>query len=79
MRTLVDARWRGIVLQRAAPLLRSTRTPAVVVGAEAKKMIGRTPGHCGVLLLHVRRDRRDFDTTGRMLRYFIQKVHVGPP
>jgi rod shape-determining protein MreB len=45
------------------------------VGAEAKRMIGRTPGN--IVAVRPLRDGviADFDTTERMLRYFIQKVH----
>ena len=45
------------------------------MGAEAKKMIGRTPGN--IVAIRPLKDGviADFDTTERMLRYFIQKVH----
>ena len=47
----------------------------LAVGAEAKKMIGRTPGN--IVAIRPLKDGviADFDTTERMLRYFIQKVH----
>ena len=47
----------------------------LAVGSEAKKMIGRTPG--GIVAIRPLKDGviADFDTTERMLRYFIQKVH----
>jgi rod shape-determining protein MreB len=47
----------------------------LAVGTEAKRMIGRTPGN--IVAVRPLRDGviADFDTTERMLRYFIQKVH----
>ena len=42
-------------------------------------MIGRTPGN--IVAVRPLKDGviADFDVTERMLRYFIQKVHRGPP
>ena len=54
----------------------NSRTGAIVaVGTEAKRMIGRTPA--GIEAIRPLRDGviADFETTERMLRYFIQKVH----
>jgi rod shape-determining protein MreB len=54
----------------------NTNTGQVVsVGVEAKRMIGRTPGH--IVAVRPLKDGviADFDVTERMLRYFIQKVH----
>src|SRR6202012_5460074 len=52
-------------------------TPAgiLAVGPEAKRMIGRTPGN--IVAIRPLKDGviADFETTERMLRYFIQKVH----
>jgi rod shape-determining protein MreB len=47
----------------------------LAVGLEAKRMIGRTPGN--IVAIRPLKDGviSDFDTTERMLRYFIQKVH----
>jgi rod shape-determining protein MreB len=46
------------------------------VGAEAKRMIGRTPAH--IQAIRPLRDGviADFDICEKMLRYFIQKVHT---
>jgi len=48
----------------------------VAVGAEAKRMIGRTPSH--IQAIRPLRDGviADFDICEKMLRYFIQKVHT---
>jgi rod shape-determining protein MreB len=54
----------------------NTNTGGILaVGAEAKKTIGRTPGN--IVAIRPLKDGviADFDTTERMLRYFIQKVH----
>jgi rod shape-determining protein MreB and related proteins len=47
----------------------------VAVGAEAKRMIGRTPSH--ITAVRPLRDGviADFEICEKMLRYFIQKVH----
>ena len=75
--TLVYVRGRGIVLNEPSRLSRSTRTPVASspLASEAKKMIGRTPGN--IVAIRPLKDGviADFDTTERMLRYFIQKVH----
>src|SRR5207247_2786851 len=49
--------------------------PRLAVGAEANRMIGRTPAH--IRAIRPLRDGviADFDITEKMLRYFIQKVH----
>ena len=54
----------------------NTNTGGILaVGTEAKRMIGRTPGN--IVAIRPLKDGviADFDTTERMLRYFIQKVH----
>jgi rod shape-determining protein MreB and related proteins len=74
--TLVYVRGRGIVLNEPSVVAVDTKTGGIVaVGHEAKRMIGRTPAH--IVAIRPLRDGviADFDTTERMLRYFIQKVH----
>ncbi|TAL13055.1 MAG: rod shape-determining protein [Frankiales bacterium] len=74
--TLVYVRGRGIVLNEPSVVAINTKTGGIVaVGTEAKRMIGRTPGN--IVAIRPLRDGviADFDTTERMLRYFIQKVH----
>ena len=74
--TLVYVRGRGVVLNEPSVVSINTKNGAILaVGSEAKRMIGRTPGH-----IHAIRPLRDgviadFDVTEKMLRYFIQKVH----
>jgi len=47
----------------------------LAVGSEAKRMVGRTPGH--ILAIRPMKEGviADFETAERMLRYFITKVH----
>jgi rod shape-determining protein MreB and related proteins len=74
--TLVYVRGRGIVLNEPSVVAINTKTGGILaVGAEAKKMIGRTPGN--IVAIRPLKDGviADFDTTEKMLRYFIQKVH----
>jgi len=74
--TLVYVRGKGIVLNEPSVVAINQNTGSILaVGAEAKKMIGRTPGN--IVAIRPLKDGviADFDTTERMLRYFIQKVH----
>ncbi|HEY2166485.1 MAG TPA: rod shape-determining protein [Jatrophihabitantaceae bacterium] len=73
--TLVYARGRGIMLNEPSVVAVDTTTNAVVaVGAEAKRMIGRTPGH--IVAVRPLQDGviADYDVTAEMLRYFVRKV-----
>ena len=74
--TLVYVRGRGVVLNEPSVVaINQTSGGILAVGADAKKMIGRTPGN--IVAIRPLKDGviADFDTTERMLRYFIQKVH----
>ena len=74
--TLVYVRGRGVVLNEPSVVAINTNTNGILaVGTEAKRMIGRTPGN--IVAIRPLKDGviADFDTTERMLRYFIQKVH----
>jgi rod shape-determining protein MreB and related proteins len=74
--TLVYVRGRGIVLSEPSVVATDSITGRVhAVGAEAKRMIGRTPA-----TISADRPLRhgvitDFEVTEQMLRYFIRKVH----
>jgi rod shape-determining protein MreB and related proteins len=73
--TLVYARGRGILLDEPSVVAVDTNTNSVVaVGAEAKRMIGRTPDH--IRAVRPLRDGviADYDITAEMLRYFVRKV-----
>src|SRR5215831_13337270 len=74
--TLVYVRRRGIALNEPSVVALNTHTGKIVaVGAQAKRMIGRTPG--SIVAVRPLKDGviADFEVTERMLRYFIQKVH----
>lgn len=74
--TLVYVKERGIVLQEPSVVaIQSGSNRVLAVGAEAKRMLGRTPGS----IIAVRPMKSgviaDFEITEAMLRYFIHKVH----
>ncbi|QBI18663.1 rod shape-determining protein [Egibacter rhizosphaerae] len=73
--TLVYVRGRGIVLNEPSVVATNTKTGEILaVGSDAKRMIGRTPGH--IIAIRPLKDGviADFEVTEKMLRYFIQKV-----
>jgi rod shape-determining protein MreB len=74
--TLVHVRDRGIVISEPSVVAIDAKTRRVLaIGAEAKRMVGRTPAdiiairplHDGVI--------SDFDVTEQMIKYFVHKVH----
>jgi rod shape-determining protein MreB and related proteins len=74
--TLVHVRGRGVVLNEPSVVVLDRHTGALVaVGSDAKPMIGRVPDN--LLVVRPLKDGviADFETTERMLRYFIQTVH----
>jgi rod shape-determining protein MreB len=74
--TLVYVKGQGIVLSEPSVVAIDKTTNKVrAVGAEAKKMIGRTPGN--IVAIRPMKDGviADFEVTEAMLKYFIQKVH----
>ncbi|MGW4378547.1 rod shape-determining protein [Kitasatospora sp. NPDC004531] len=74
--TLVYVRGKGIVLNEPSVVAVNTNTGGILaVGAEAKQMIGRTPGN--IVAIRPLKDGviADFEITERMLRYFILKIH----
>ncbi|WP_033304469.1 rod shape-determining protein [Nocardiopsis alkaliphila] len=74
--TLVYVRGRGIVLNEPSVVALDNSTGRLVaVGIEAKRMIGRTPANISAIRPLKDGVIADFETTERMLRYFIQKVH----
>jgi len=74
--TLVYVRGLGIVLNEPSVVAVDTRDGRpVAVGAEAKRMVGRTPGH--ITAVRPLKDGviADFEVCEKMLRYFIHRVH----
>ena len=74
--TLVYVRGKGIVLDEPSIVAMNTRDGRLLaVGTEAKRMLGRTPGHIEAVRPLKDGVIADFDICEQMLRYFIQKVH----
>jgi len=74
--TLVYLRGEGIVLNEPSVVAVNVNDGRpVAVGAEAKRMIGRTPAHIKAIRPLKDGVIADFDICEKMLRYFIQKVH----
>src|SRR5215218_1880511 len=74
--TLVYVRGRGIVLcEPSVVAIDSGNGKVHAVGAEAKRMLGRTPGT--ITAIRPLKDGviADFDVTEQMLRHFIKQVH----
>lgn len=74
--TLVYVRGQGIVINEPSVVAVNQRTGQILaIGKEAKKMVGKTPGHIVVTRPLVDGVVSDFEVTQQMLRYFINKVH----
>jgi rod shape-determining protein MreB len=79
--TLIYARDQGIVLNEPSVVaIRQDRGPGgpksvAAVGAEAKKMLGRTPANITAIRPMKEGVIADFTVTEKMLQYFIHKVH----
>lgn len=73
--TLVYVRGQGIVLNEPSVVAIDTRDGRpVAVGWEAKRMLGRTPGHIKAVRPLKDGVIADFDVCEKMLRYFIQRI-----
>ena len=78
--TLIYARDQGIVLNEPSVVAirqghgRGSRS-ILAVGAEAKRMLGRTPGNIEAIRPMKEGVIADFTVTGEMLKYFIRTVH----
>ena len=74
--TLVYVRGRGIVLNEPSVVAVNTKDGRpLAVGAEAKRMIGRTPSHIQAIRPLKDGVIADFEICEKMLRYFIHRVH----
>jgi len=77
--TLVYVKGKGIVLSEPSVVAVRTdhrpRNKVLAVGAEAKRMLGRTPGN--IVAIRPMKDGviADFEVAEAMLRHFIRKVH----
>jgi rod shape-determining protein MreB len=80
--TLIYVRGKGIVLNEPSVVAirhgrerGGQRTDIAAVGAEAKRMLGRTPEHIQAIRPLKDGVIADFVVTEKMLQYFIHKVH----
>ncbi len=74
--TLVYVRGKGIVINEPSVVAINQRTGQILaIGREAKKMVGKTPGHIVATRPLVDGVISDFEVTEQMLRYFINKVN----
>ncbi len=74
--TLVMVKGKDIVINEPSVVAIDKQTKKIhAIGYEAKQMVGRTPAR--IVAIRPLRDGviSDFDTTERMLHYFINKVH----
>ena len=74
--TLVYVRGRGIILNEPSVVAVNVKDGRpLVVGIEAKRMIGRTPSHIQAIRPLKNGVIADFEVCEKMLRYFIQRAH----
>jgi rod shape-determining protein MreB len=74
--TLVYLAAKGVVINEPSVVAINKRTNEILeVGAAAKKMVGKTPGHIEAIKPLVDGIISDFEVTEKMLKYFINKVH----
>src|SRR3989339_1829157 len=74
--TLVYVRGRGIVINEPSIVAVNQKTGQILaIGNEAKRMVGRTPGHIVATRPLVEGVISDFEVTEQMLRYFIGQVN----
>jgi rod shape-determining protein MreB and related proteins len=74
--TLVMVKGKGIVIDEPSVVAIDKNTRKILaIGAEAKRMVGRTPAN--IVAVRPLRDGviSDFDVTEKMLQYFIRSVH----
>jgi len=75
--TLVYTIDKGIVLSEPSVVAVNTRTDEILtVGEEARKMVGKTPSHIQAIKPLVDGVISDFEASEKMIKYFINKVHV---
>jgi rod shape-determining protein MreB len=72
--TLVFVKGKGIVCNEPS-VVAVQKDKVIAVGTEAQKMLGRTPANITAMRPLKEGVIADFDKTGEMLKYFIQKVH----
>jgi rod shape-determining protein MreB len=74
--TLVYVKDKGIVINEPSVVAINQKNEQILaVGQDAKKMIGKTPGHIVAIRPLVDGVISDFEVTEKMLKYFIEKTH----
>ena len=74
--TLIYVKGRGVVSSEPSVVAINSGTKEILaIGQEAKNMLGRTPAN--IIAVRPMKDGviADYDTTEKMIRYFILKVH----
>jgi rod shape-determining protein MreB len=76
--TLVYIKGRGIVLREPSMVMIDDKTGKIqAVGTEAKSMLGKTPANMRIIRPMKDGVIADFDTTEKMLQYFIKRTRSG--
>ncbi|RMD59401.1 rod shape-determining protein [Candidatus Parcubacteria bacterium] len=74
--TLVITADKGIVINEPSVVAINRRTDEILaIGADAQKMVGKTPAHIRAVKPLVDGVISDFEVTEKMLKYFIDRVH----
>ena len=74
--TLVYLKGKGIIINEPSVVAINKRTGQVLaIGREAKRMVGKTPGHIVATRPLVDGVVSDFEVTTQMLKYFIDKIN----
>lgn len=74
--TLVYVANKGVLINEPSVVAVNTRDGQILaIGKEAKRMVGKTPGHITATRPLVDGVVSDFEITERMLKHFIDKVH----
>ena len=77
--TLVYVKGKGIVIREPSIVAQHKKTKKVLaIGADAKKMVGKTPA--SIICVRPMKEGviSDYDTTLAMLSYFVKKIHKKP-
>lgn len=74
--TLIYVKGRGVVSSEPSVVAINSNTKEILaIGKEAKNMLGRTPANISAVRPMKDGVIADYDTTEKMIRYFILKVH----
>ncbi len=74
--TLVYVKDKGIVINEPSVVAVNTRNNQIIsIGEDAKKMIGKTPGHIMISKPLAGGVISDFEITEKMISHFIKKIH----